>query len=155
MKPKHQRLLFVVISMVFLCTGALFTLSAFRDNLVFFYSPSDIAGKPPGTKIIRVGGLVKAGSIEHIDSDSIRFVITDNRADIKILYKGILPNLFREGQGCIAEGSITSSGEFAAKKILAKHDEKYMPKEVVDALKRSGNWRGESQKPESGNQKSE
>jgi cytochrome c-type biogenesis protein CcmE len=144
MKPKHQRLLFVVISMVFLCVGTLLTMSAFRDNLVFFYSPSDLRSQSLSTeKTIRIGGLVKAGSIERSSDDTIDFIITDGNADIKVSYKGILPNLFREGQGCIAEGHMTSANGFIAQKILAKHDEKYMPREVVDALKRSGNWHGD------------
>lgn len=147
MKPKHQRLLFVVFSMVFLCIGGLLTLSAFRENLVFFYSPSDLAGQSPAPeKTIRIGGLVKAGSIERHADDVVRFVITDGKAEVKVSYKGMLPNLFRDGQGCIAEGNMVSEGELSAKKILAKHDEKYMPKEVVDALKRSGEWRGEDTK---------
>ncbi len=147
MKPKHQRLLFVIASMVFLCVGGLLTLSAFRANLVFFYSPSDIAKQAPSPEQnIRVGGLVKAGSIEHGEGESISFIITDGNADIKIYYKGMLPNLFREGQGCIAEGKMLSAGEFSAQRILAKHDEKYMPREVVDALKRSGNWHGDGAK---------
>lgn len=143
MKPKHQRLLFITVSMVFLCAGALLTLGAFRDNLVFFYSPSDLQKQILSPeKTIRIGGLVKSGSIKRIGEDSIDFIITDGSADIKVSYSGILPNLFREEQGCIAEGKMISSSEFIAQKILAKHDEKYMPKEVVDALKRSGNWRG-------------
>ncbi len=147
MKPKHQRLLFVVFSMVFLCVGGLFALSAFRENLVFFYSPSELAGKnlSPDT-VIRVGGLVKDGSIEHSDGNKVRFVITDGKAEVKVSYTGILPNLFRDGQGCIAKGNMVAGNEFAAKEILAKHDEKYMPKEVVDALKKSGEWHGEETK---------
>ncbi|MEQ1789700.1 MAG: cytochrome c maturation protein CcmE [Rickettsiales bacterium] len=151
MKPKHQRLLFIVVSMVFLCVGTLLTLRAFRDNIVFFYSPSDLQEQTISStilpdKIIRIGGLVKAGSIERGDGDSINFIITDGAADIKISYSGMLPNLFRDGQGCIAEGKLISVNEFSAQKILAKHDEKYMPREVVDALKRSGNWHGEEAK---------
>ncbi len=147
MKPKHQRLLFVIVSMVFLCVGTLLTMSAFRDNLVFFYSPSDLRKQQVDTqKTIRVGGLVKAGSIIHSGADSVSFIITDGNSDIKVSYSGMLPNLFRDGQGCIAEGSMLSATEFSAKKILAKHDEKYMPKEVVDALKRSGNWHGDGEK---------
>lgn len=119
-------------------------MSAFRSNMVFFYSPSDLASQTLSTeKTIRIGGLVKEASIEHSGSDTVNFIITDGSADIKVSYKGILPNLFREGQGCIAEGNISSDGNFIAGKILAKHDEKYMPREVVDALKRSGNWRGD------------
>jgi len=144
MKPKHQRLIFVLASMIFLCVGGLFVLSSFRENLVFFYSPSDLAIKNLDiSKTIRVGGLVKAGSLEHSDGDKIRFIISDGASDLRVSYSGLLPNLFREGQGCIAEGKINANGEFIAEKILAKHDEKYMPKEVVDALKRSGNWHGD------------
>lgn len=147
MKPKHQRLLFVVVSMIFLFVGGLLTLSAFRENLVFFYSPSDLQEKILSPeKTIRIGGLVKAGSIERSKDDFIHFIITDGKFDVKVSYSGMLPNLFRDGQGCIAEGNMTASGEFSAKKILAKHDEKYMPKEVVDALKRSGEWHGEEKK---------
>lgn len=148
MKPKHQRLLFIVVSMMFLCAGTILTMSAFRSNLIFFYSPSDlqknIAEKTLAEeKILRIGGLVKAGSIKNSDiDDSISFVITDGNADIEVVYKGILPNLFREGQGCIAEGSLSADGKFNAQRILAKHDEKYLPREVVDALKRSGKWQG-------------
>lgn len=143
MKPKHQRLLFLLASMLVFCVGGMFVLSSFRDNLVFFYSPSDIAQKrPESSKLIRVGGLVQTGSIKYLDSGGVRFVITDGNSDITIFYEGILPNLFREKQGCIAEGNISDSGEFYAKKVLAKHDEKYMPKEVVDSLKKSGNWHG-------------
>lgn len=147
MKPKHQRLLFVVISMVFLCMGTLLTMSAFRSNLIFFYSPTDLQkyiyeNKHQEEKILRIGGLVKAGSIKNND-DNVGFIITDGNSDIEVSYKGIVPNLFREGQGCIAEGSLSADGKFIAQRILAKHDEKYMPREVVDALKRSGKWRGD------------
>ncbi|MEK6746780.1 MAG: cytochrome c maturation protein CcmE [Pseudomonadota bacterium] len=146
MKPKHQRLLFVIISMVFLCVGTVLTMSAFRSNLIFFYSPSDLQkyvaeNKPSEEKTLRIGGLVKAGSIKSND-DNVDFIITDGNADIEVAYKGIVPNLFREGQGCIAEGILSADGKFIAQRILAKHDEKYLPREVVDALKRSGKWQG-------------
>lgn len=147
MKPKHQRLLFVVISVVFLCLGTLLTMSAFRSNLIFFYSPTDIKKMSIyPDKTIRIGGLVKAGTIKHSDSDKVDFILTDGNAEIEVSYTGIMPSLFREGQGCIAEGNIVAPGVFFAEKILAKHDEKYMPKEVVDALKRSGNWHGDDAK---------
>lgn len=147
MKPKHQRLLFVVISMVFLCVGTLLAMSAFRSNLIFFYSPTDLQKyisehKSQEEKTIRIGGLVKAGSIKT-SGDNVDFIITDGNADIEVSYNGIVPNLFREGQGCIAEGKVNAEGKFTVRRILAKHDEKYMPKEVVDALKRSGNWHGD------------
>lgn len=142
MKPKHQRLVFVAVSMVFLCAAALFTLRAFRENLVFFYSPSELAQHMPApTQLVRLGGLVKTGSIAH-DGDQVRFIVTDGAGELSVHYTGLLPSLFREGQGVIAEGHAQPGG-FEATKILAKHDETYMPKEVVDALKRSGNWHGQ------------
>lgn len=142
MKPKHQRLLFVLISMVFLIAATLFAMSAFRENLVFFYSPTDLSQKSLSPEQnIRVGGLVKEGSITRGEGDNIRFILSDGRNEVVVSYAGLLPNLFREGQGCIAEGNMRQ-GELVAQKILAKHDEKYMPKEVVDALKKSGEWRG-------------
>jgi cytochrome c-type biogenesis protein CcmE len=142
MKPKYQRLIFILVSMVFLIAATLFAMSAFRENLVFFYSPTDLTQKTiAADQSIRVGGLVKEGSIVHGEGEAIGFVITDGKNDVNISYVGLLPNLFREGQGCIAEGTL-QNGTLIAKKILAKHDEKYMPKEVVDALKRSGEWRG-------------
>lgn len=144
MKPKHQRLVFVLVSVVFLCASVLFTLRAFRDNLVFFYSPSDLADHriEPG-RTIRVGGLVQTGSLAHLEQDGITFAITDGNASVHVSYRGMLPNLFREGQGVVAEGSLTDADHFTAKTILAKHDENYMPKEVVDALKKTGRWKGE------------
>lgn len=140
MKPKHQRLIFVLASILFLCTAVLFTLRAFKENLVYFYSPSDITAHPPApAQKIRIGGLVKTGSIikEH---QQVRFTVTDGNNDIQVHYTGLLPNLFREGQGVIAEG-IFEENAFVASTILAKHDENYMPKEVVDALKKSGHWK--------------
>lgn len=142
MKPKHQRLIFVAISVVFLCVASLLVLRAFRDNLVFFYSPSDIAAQTlPADKLMRVGGLVETGSIDK-QPDGVTFTITDGKATLRVAYQGILPNLFREGQGVVAEGYLKSPGQFSATRVLAKHDENYMPREVVDALKKSGRWKG-------------
>jgi len=143
MKPKHQRLIFVTVSMVFLCAAMLLTMQAFKKNLVYFYSPADIAATPPEPgKKIRVGGLVKAGTIKII-KQTILFTITDGENDIFVIYHGMLPNLFREGQGVVAEGVMADSVHFDATTVLAKHDEKYIPKEVVDSLKKSGRWKGE------------
>ena len=143
MKPKHQRLLFVVVSMLCLVASALFILRAFRDNLVFFYSPSDIVQKDiqPG-RLMRIGGLVEKGSIVEGDDGHIEFYIGDGKEAVHVHYQGMLPNLFREGQGVVAEGYLVDARHFEATNILAKHDEKYMPKEVVDALKKSGRWKG-------------
>lgn len=147
MKPKHQRLLFVLFSVGFLLIAVLFTLRAFDENLVYFYSPTDVMEKPPvHAQKIRLGGLVAEGSIKKSEGDNIVFSITDGKHEIAVHYIGVLPNLFREKQGVIAEGIFTEEKLFLATNILAKHDEKYMPKEVVDALKKSGQWREESEK---------
>ena len=141
MKPKHQRLLFVTFSVFFLTVAVLLTLRAFRENIVFFYSPADIMEKHvENGRVIRVGGLVEQGSLVRGAGDLVRFTVTDGKARLEISYHGLLPNLFREGQGVVVEGSLSDAGHFEAKTILAKHDETYMPKEVVDALKRSGHW---------------
>lgn len=141
MKPKHQRLLFISVSVLFLCMAAVLTLRAFRDNIVFFYSPSELAQHAihPGQRL-RIGGLVEEGSIIHESDNRIRFVITDKNKTVEVRYEGMLPSLFRAGQGVVAEGYLEKPGRFTALTILAKHDEKYMPKEVADALKRSGRW---------------
>jgi cytochrome c-type biogenesis protein CcmE len=117
-------------------------LNAFRDSIVFFNSPSDVAEKHvgPGTRI-RLGGMVKDGSVVRSDGLHIRFEVTDGRAEIPVVYQGVVPDLFREGQGVVAEGTLDKSGVFDADTILAKHDETYMPKEVADALKKSGHWK--------------
>lgn len=142
MKPKHQRLVFIAFCVVFLCVAAILTLRAFRDNIVFFYTPSELAEQSiSAEQRLRIGGLVAKGSIVEEKNQRIRFVITDGGANIEVTYTGLLPNLFREGQGVIAEGYITSQNLFDAQTILAKHDENYMPSEVVDALKKSGRWK--------------
>jgi cytochrome c-type biogenesis protein CcmE len=141
MKPKHQRLLFISVSLLFLCISAVLILRAFKDNIVFFYSPSELAEQSlPASQRLRIGGLVETGSIKREQEDRIRFIVTDGAKSIEVTYKGLLPNLFREGQGVVAEGYLTDARHFDAKTILAKHDESYMPREVVDALKRSGRW---------------
>lgn len=141
MKPKHQRLIFVTVSVLFLCISVLLVLRAFRDNLVFFYSPSDIAAKSVSAgRKIRLGGLVEVGSIMR-EGDRIQFTVSDGPSRITITYTGMLPNLFREGQGVVAEGHLVDQTHFEASSILAKHDENYMPREVVDALKRTGHWK--------------
>lgn len=145
MKPKHQRLLFVGITLLSLCAATLLTLRAFRDNLVFFYSPSEIAARaiPEGQRI-RLGGLVEKKSIER-DGEFVRFRVTDGQSSVSVEYHGLPPALFREGQGVVAEGYLEGGGHMRASTLLAKHDEYYMPREVVDALKKSGRWREKSQ----------
>jgi cytochrome c-type biogenesis protein CcmE len=141
MKPKHQRLIFVTVSVICLCLAALLTLRAFSENLVFFYSPSDLARPGIDTaRLMRIGGLVEAGSLTRESDGRTRFRVSDGKASVAVSYQGVLPGLFREGQGVIAEGYLKDPAQFEARRILTKHDEKYMPPEVVDALKRSGRW---------------
>lgn len=140
MKPKHQRLVFIAVSIVFLCAATLFTLEAFKSNLVFFMSPSDIAANPPPeNKLVRVGGLVEKNSVKH-DGNKINFKITDGVKSLEVSFEGMPPTLFREGQGAIAEGYLRGKDSFEAKRLLTKHDEKYVPKEIVDSLKKTGHW---------------
>jgi len=141
-KPKRRRLYFVVAGMVLLGVAAALVLYAMNDTLVFFYSPSELLAKqiPPG-RMLRIGGLVETGSVSRdADGAVVRFRVTDTAKTVSVVYKGILPDLFREGQGVVAEGTMGQDGVFVAAEVLAKHDEKYMPKEVVDALKKSGRW---------------
>src|ERR1700722_9605456 len=141
MTRKRRRLILIGGALCVLAVAVGLMLNAFRDSIVFFNSPTDVAEKhiPPGTRI-RIGGLVKAGSLVRGDDLKIRFDVTDGNRDIAVAYQGVLPDLFREGQGVVAEGALDSGGLFHADTILAKHDETYMPKEVADALKKSGRW---------------
>src|SRR5205823_13858776 len=117
-------------------------LAAFNDNLVFFYSPSELAEKAlTPERRIRIGGLVETNSLEKTgDGRGVAFRVTDGKSDLRVVFDGVLPDLFREGQGVVAEGRLRPDGVFAATSVLAKHDEKYMPPEVADALKKAGRW---------------
>ena len=146
MTRKRRRLYMVLAGMTALGVAAALVLSAFNDELVFFYSPSDVAQKQVGPdRRIRIGGLVEENSVQR-QGPTVEFKVTDGRTTLPVRYIGALPDLFREGQGVVAEGSV-KSGVFQASSVLAKHDEKYMPPEVADALKRSGHWQ-EGQKAE-------
>ncbi len=144
MKRKHRRLSFVVAGLVALSGAAALVLNAFEDNLVFFRSPTELAEKGVAEgRRVRIGGLVEEGSVKRLDDGlSIEFRVTDLSTTIPVTYKGALPDLFREGQGVVAEGFMTSGGVFRAEAVLAKHDETYMPAEVAEALKKSGKWKG-------------
>ena len=142
MTRKQRRLALIGGGLAVLGIAVALMLNAFRDSIVFFNSPSDVAANHvgPGTRI-RLGGLVKDGSVVREDSLNIRFEVTDGKTEIPVAYQGVLPDLFREGQGVVAEGALDGGGVFNADTILAKHDETYMPKEVADALKKSGHWK--------------
>ena len=141
MTRKQRRLVLIGGGLGVLAVATALVLSAMRDSIVFFNSPTDVVEKhvQPGSRI-RLGGLVKEGSVQRGDNLAVRFEVTDGNRAIAVSYQGILPDLFREGQGVIAEGTLEPGGGFKADSVLAKHDEKYMPKEVVDALKKQGRW---------------
>jgi cytochrome c-type biogenesis protein CcmE len=148
MTRKQRRLVLIGVAGVILFSSVGLMLMAFRENIVFFNSPSDIVANQlaPG-KRIRLGGLVEDGSVERLDGTTVRFTVTDTSNEIKVVYSGLLPDLFREGQGVVTEGALGPDGIFVADTVLAKHDEKYMPREVADALKKQGHWMGEGEKP--------
>lgn len=140
MTRKRKRLFAVLALVAGLGVAAALVLTAFSDNLVFFHSPSDVVEKHlPADKRFRVGGLVEQGSVKR-DGLVTDFVVTDLKHSVAIRYTGMLPDLFREGQGIVADGRLDRQGRFIASEVLAKHDENYMPPEVADALKKSGQW---------------
>lgn len=142
MKAKHQRLVFILVSLAVFAVAVALVLQALNSRIVFFYSPAEIAALPEASRNVsmRVGGLVQPGST--IDEQGLHsFTLTDHRADLRVHFSGPLPALFREGQGIVAEGKLAASGEFEARTVLAKHDENYMPPEVAKALKRQGHWK--------------
>jgi cytochrome c-type biogenesis protein CcmE len=145
MTRKRRRLYVLLAALGCLGVAAALVLSAMRDNLVFFFSPSELAAKHlPADRAFRLGGLVEEGSLARdADGLTVRFKITDLSAAVPVVYKGLLPDLFREGQGVVALGMLGSDGVFTASEILAKHDENYMPPEVAEALKKSGQWKSE------------
>ena len=143
MKRKHRRLVFIGSGLAALFAAAALVLTAFEENLVFFYAPSDLATQQvPAGRHFRLGGLVEEGSVERrADGVTVAFRITDLDQTVPVTYRGLLPDLFREGQGVVAEGTLDESGTFVAREVLAKHDENYMPPEVAEALKKSGQWK--------------
>ena len=147
MTRKQRRLTLIAAAGAVLVLAAALVLSALKDSLVFFNSPTDIVEKhvAPGTRI-RLGGLVAPGSLVRGDNLNVRFEVTDGNRAIGVAYQGILPDLFREGQGVVTEGADCADGVFKADNVLAKHDENYMPKDVADALKKQGHWKEESGK---------
>ncbi|TAL00675.1 MAG: cytochrome c maturation protein CcmE [Rhodospirillaceae bacterium] len=140
MTRKRRRLYFIALGLFGLFAGTGLVLSAFQDNLVFFFSPTEMAAKKPSTgQRIRIGGLVENGSVNK-NGETVTFTVTDMTSSLPVRYTGLLPDLFKEGTGVVVEGHLGTDGVFAASEVLAKHDENYMPKEVADALKKSGRW---------------
>ncbi|MDA0275288.1 MAG: cytochrome c maturation protein CcmE [Proteobacteria bacterium] len=141
MKPRHRRLAAVVGGLALLGVGAALVLNAFQSNLVFFFSPTQVAAKEaPLDKTFRLGGMVRDGSLKRrTDGLTVDFVVTDTAKDIPVTYTGILPDLFKEGKGVVTQGRLGPDGVFRASEVLAKHDENYMPPEAADALKKAHN----------------
>ena len=142
MTRKQRRLALIASGLVVVGLAVGLASFALRDNIVFFYSPSELAAKPAAAAgaRLRVGGLVKQASLQREGGQTVRFVVTDMKNDVPVTYTGLLPDLFREGQGVVAEGALRPDGLFHADSVLAKHDERYMPREVADALKKQGVW---------------
>jgi len=136
MKRRHKRIVFIVTSLAALGLATWLVLGAFRNNLVFFFSPTQVMAKEaPVGRTFRIGGLVENGSLKRdTDGLTIRFVVTDTANTLPVVYKGILPDLFKEGRGCVAQGKVGTDGVFYADQIMAKHDENYMPPEAARAL---------------------
>lgn len=134
MKPRHQRAAFIAGGLAAVGLAAYFVLNAFESNLVFFFTPSQIAsGEAPKERTFRVGGMVKEGSLKR-DNLTVHFVVTDTAKEVPVSYTGILPDLFKEGKGVVAQGKLDGSGHFTASEVLAKHDENYMPPEAQHAM---------------------
>ena len=145
MTRKQRRLSLLGAALGVLALAVALVLVALKDSIVFFNSPTDVVEKHvKAGQRIRIGGLVKEGSVQRGESLVVRFEVTDGRSTIPVAYQGLLPDLFREGQGIVAEGALDSSGTLKADSVLAKHDETYMPKEVADALKKQGHWKNDA-----------
>ena len=145
MTRKQRRLTLIGVAGCILAVALGLVLFAMNDTIVFFNSPADVQAKnvQPGTRF-RLGGLVKEGSVQRGANQQVSFEVMDAQSAIRVNYNGLLPDLFREGQGIVAEGALDPSGNFKADTVLAKHDENYMPREVADALKKQGHWQGEA-----------
>jgi cytochrome c-type biogenesis protein CcmE len=144
MKPRHKRFVLVGVGVAGLALSATLVLSAFQKNLVFFYTPTQVAAnEAPVGKSFRIGGLVEKGSLKReADGVSVQFIVTDTAKSIPVVYKGILPDLFKEGKGVVTQGKIGPDGTFRAEEVLAKHDENYMPPEAAHALDSAAKSKG-------------
>ena len=143
MKRRHKRIAFIVAGLAALGIAAAFVLTAFQSNLVFFFSPTQVAlREAPVDRTFRIGGLVENGTIKRqSDGLTVHFTVTDTAKSIPVVYKGILPDLFKEGKGCVAQGKLGADGVFYADEVLAKHDENYMPPEAGDAIDKAKHTR--------------
>jgi cytochrome c-type biogenesis protein CcmE len=148
MKPRHKRIALIVAGLAILGVAVTLVLSAFRSNLVFFFTPTQVAAhEAPQGRNFRIGGLVERGSVKRQpDGVTVRFVVTDTAKSVPVMFKGILPDLFKEGKGVVAQGKLGADGVFAASEVLAKHDENYMPPEAADAVERANKAMHDSQK---------
>ena len=134
MKPRQQRFLLIALGVAALAIAGMFVLNAFQSNLVFFFTPTQVSqGEAPKGRAFRVGGMVKEGSLVK-DGENVQFVVTDFAHDVPVKYKGLLPDLFKEGKGVVVQGQLTDDKQFTASEVLAKHDENYMPPEAKHAL---------------------
>ena len=140
MKPRHRRIVWIVAGLGALGVAVALVLNAFRSNLVFFYTPTQIAnGEQPKSRNFRLGGLVADNSLKRVpDGLGVTFIVTDKAKSIPVRYSGILPDLFKEGRGVVAQGHLGDDGGFVATEVLAKHDENYMPPEAAEALRKAG-----------------
>ena len=148
MKPRHKRIALIVAGLAILGIAVTLVLSAFRSNLVFFFTPTQVVEhEAPQGRNFRIGGLVEKGSVKRQpDGVTVRFVVTDTAKSVPVTFRGILPDLFKEGKGVVAQGKLGTDGVFAASEVLAKHDENYMPPEAADAVERANKAMQESQK---------
>lgn len=142
MRRRNQRLMFIGAAGALLVVAAVLTFVGLRDQIVYFVAPSELAEKAEAGQRIRLGGLVAEGSVQRDEDGAVRFDVTDGGATVTVRYEGLLPDLFREGQGVVAEGVWNPGQMFQATRVLAKHDETYMPREVAEALKQRGEWKG-------------
>ena len=153
MTRKQRRLTLIGVAGSVLAVALGLVLYALNDSIVFFHAPADVVAKQvqPGTRF-RLGGLVKEGSLKRSENEAVTFDIVDAQGSVTVRYQGLLPDLFREGQGVVTEGALVAPGVFRADTVLAKHDETYMPREVADALRRQGHWQGEEKSPQQAQQ---
>jgi len=146
MKPRHKRFIFIGLGLLALAGASMLILNAFQKNLVFFYTPTAVAnGEVPKGQGFRIGGMVEDGSLKREnDGLTVHFVVTDTAKSVPVTYKGILPDLFKEGKGAVAQGQLAADGTFVASEVLAKHDENYMPPEAAEAMAKAKASRAQS-----------